>query len=131
MSRKRNKQTNRQVIEKEKTSSTGIYVSGGEIQSNDLDTVTWEDLRKDYDNMMKDTPALSSSYNILCYPVEAAKPRIDPGPSGSETAKEAAQYIDNCWNSLEKGFTYILRHALLALPNGLQMFEKIVKTGDE
>jgi hypothetical protein len=122
---------NQKVIEKQQQTNTGIICSGGEITLNEFDDMPWEQQQKDYTNMMKDTPSISSSLNLMFFPMEAAKFRIDLGPSKSEKAKEARDYINNCWDHIDKGFTYNIRHKLLALPLGLSLQEKVIKNADE
>lgn len=118
------------TTEKEQKTTTGLSCSGGELKLNDFDEALWEDLRKDFDNMLKDTPAITSSFNLLIYPLKSAKLRIDPG-SQSETAKEAASYIEWCFKKQWKGFKYNLRHKVLALAFGMIIHEKVIKKGDE
>lgn len=115
----------------ENKTTTGISVSGGEITKDKLDGVSWEDLRTDYDDMMKSAIPIASSLNLLFYPIEATKLRIDVGKSGSDVAKEARDYIEWNFDNLEKGFNYNLRHKLLAIPLGLSMMERQIRRDDE
>ena len=61
----------------------------------------------------------------------AAKCRIDTGSSNSDIAKEARDYIDDCWENIKGGFSNNIKHNAQAITNGLQLHEKIIKSMDK
>lgn len=113
------------IIEKEQKTNTGIYITAGDIDHSDYDTKDWSDLQKDYTHMRDGHALISTTVDILKYPILMSEYRIE------SKNKEVEDYCYWVLNNLEKGFDYFRRHKLLALDFGLSLHEVIIKRGDK
>lgn len=113
------------IIEKQQKSNTGIYISAGDIEHSDYDDKDWSDLQKDYTHMRDGHALISTTIDILKFPILMSEYRME------SKNKEAEDYMYWVFNNLEKGFEYFKRHKLLALDFGLSMHEMVIKRGDK
>ena len=120
-----NKTDTDKTIEKNQKTNTGIYVSAGDIEHSDFDSKDWNDLQKDYTSMRNGHAIISTTVDILKFPIQMSEYRLE-GPN-----KEANDYARWVYENIYKGFDYLRRHKLLGLDFGLSMHEMIVKKGDK
>jgi hypothetical protein len=113
------------IIKKAQKTNTGIYVTAGDIEHSDYDTKSWSDLQKDYTHMRDGHAIVSTTIDILKFPILMSEYKVE-----SEN-KEAEDYVYWVYKNLYKGFDYLRRHKMLALDFGLQMHEVIMKRGDK
>jgi hypothetical protein len=120
-----NEQPTDKIIKREQKTNTGIYVTAGDIDHSDYDTKDWSDLQKDYTKMRDGHALISTTIDILKYPILMSEYRIE------SKNKEVEDYLYWVYDGLEKGFDYLRRHKMLALDFGVQMHEEIIKRGDK
>lgn len=117
----------------ERLSNPGIYVTGGQVEQSDFDSLEYRTLMQDYTNMRNDDTIASTSVDILINPILNADFKINPGykedRKPSDLAIEIANYVQESYNQLEGGLKYYIRHKLLALYYGFSMFEKVWDKG--
>lgn len=113
------------IIKKKQQTNTGIYVTAGDIDHSDYDTKSWKDLQKDYTHMRDGHAIISTTVDILKYPILMSGYRVE------SKNKEAEDFIYWVYDNLYKGFDYFRRHKLLALDFGLAMHEVVIKRGDK
>jgi len=111
------------VIEKIQQTTTGIYVNAGEIDHSDYDLKNWQELQADYTKMRNSDALLSTTVDILKYPVLMSNHRIET------LNKDVEEYVNWVFDRLYKGFQYLKYHKLLALDFGLSMHEIVVERG--
>jgi hypothetical protein len=122
--RKKNTMSDEKIIEKEQLTGTGIYVNSGQIEASDYDITDWVTLQKDYYKMRVSDPLISTTIDIIKYPIMMSEYRIET-PN-----KEVAEYIRFVFDNIKGGFKNFKYHKLLALDFGLSMHEMIVKRAD-
>jgi hypothetical protein len=110
-------------IKSNQKTNTGIWVQAGEIDHSDHDTKDWSDLQNDYVKMRNGHALISTTIDILKYPILMSEWRIE----GKN--KEVNHYIQFVFENLYKGFEYFKRHKLLALDFGLSMHEMVLEKG--
>ena len=125
---KENKQTDEKIIEQKQQSTPGLYVTAGEIQHSDWDDIDWSTLQKDYVKMIDGCPIISTTLKMLKYPLLNAGFRFEC-ENKTDKSKEAEDYLYWCFDNLDKGYEYFLKHQLKGLDNGLSMFEIVEKRG--
>lgn len=116
------------LIPEEKQTTSGLFVSGGEI-SEDYDKVSWDELLQDYTNMRNGGAVESSTISILKYPILRAGYTIvhkDP-----KVVDYCQWVLDNLINSFgeKSGLQELLTHIFLALDYGCSFFEKVYQNG--
>ncbi len=113
------------IIKKEQKTNTGIYITAGDIDHSDYDLKSWTELQEDYTHMRDGHAIISTTIDILKYPILMSEYRIE------SKNKECEDYV--CWvlDNLLKGFDYFKRHKLLALDFGLSLHEMVVKRGEK
>jgi hypothetical protein len=112
--------------ESQQESAPGLIISGGEIEHGEFDTKDWYSLIDDYTKMRNGDPVISTTTDILKYPMMMASRIVTPG-SNTDRAKEAAEFVDWTFENLVDGFDYLKYHKLLALDFGVSVHEVIVK----
>ena len=110
------------IYRKQKTTS-GLYISAGEIDHSDYDSKDWSELQRDYTHMRNGNGLISTTIEILKMPVALAGWEIE----GEN--EEVNNYVKWVLKSLYKGFNYFKRHKLLALDFGLMVHEMVVEKG--
>lgn len=121
-----NKVSDDKIIEKNQQTTTGLFVSAGEIQAGENDTKDWNDLQVDYQNMRNGSGIISTTLEAVTYPILASDWILET-KMRTELAEKAKDYVEWTFNNLD--FFTFLRHQLLAVPYGLQIHEKIWKQG--
>ena len=126
-----NKQTDDEIIKNEQKTNSGITLSAGEISHSDWDSKDWRDLQKDYTEMINGCPIISTTWQLIEFPLMSANIDIKPGKSQSDKSKEAVDYLYWFFDNLYKGEPYLRRHKLSSIYKGLQLHEVIIKKGDK
>jgi hypothetical protein len=114
------------ITDKNQKTLPGLFISGGEIDHSDYDTKSWSELQQNYTNMRNGDPMISTSVDILKYPILRAERMIEQGRN-TETARQAVEYIEFCYDNMFKPFSYLKYHKLLALEYGLSLHETIIQ----
>lgn len=124
MAKKKNRFKPEKVIEQNQETNSGLYVNAGEITHSDNDSKDWTELQADYTKMRNSDALLSTTIDVLKYPILMSKHRI-------ETPNEdVRKYVEWVFDGLYKGLQYFKYHKLLALDFGLQMHEMVIMRGD-
>lgn len=122
--RKKNNLSDEKIIEKQQQTNTGIYVQAGQIELSDYDKTDWITLQQDYYKMRVSDPLLSTTIDIIKYPIMMASYHIET------KNKELQEYLNFVFENIKKGFNNFKYHKLLGIDFGLSMHEIIVKRAD-
>lgn len=128
---KYNKTPDDEIIKKEQQTNTGITVASGDITHSDWDSKDWRELQKDYIEMINGCPVISTTWNLIEYPLLQSEMKILSGKSNSEKAKEAVDYLYWCFDNLYKKPSYLKKHKIRAFYQGVSFHEIIEKRGDK
>src|SRR5688500_374531 len=126
--------------ETKKTAKPKLHVSAGDSGTEMFSGYIYEEYNTDlsgvqgiriYDEMRRSDGTIQSILKAITLPIRRARWYVEPAGDDSQS-KQVAEFVEHAlfeWQT--KTWDYFLRHALLMLPFGVMVFEKVFTLNEE